>query len=133
MKQVRSSIQFENYVVTKMNYAICPERKIEKGEIQLDPVFDISIQSMTDEVFLVTMNVKIGSEEDSKMPFVAEVELVGKFKTKNVQDAESAMRTNGLAILYPYVRATLSSLTLAANRPPVVLPTINIVKMLEDQ
>lgn len=133
MKQERSTVQFENYNVTKMHYSVCFDRKTEKGDIFLDPVFNVETKKFGDKTYLLSVNVKVGMTEDSRLPFVAEVELVGRFNVENVEDPEKTIRKNGLAILYPYVRATLSALTLTANRAPVVLPTINIVKMLENQ
>lgn len=37
--------------------------------------------------------------------------------------------SNSLAILYPYIRAMVSTLTLQANVRPIVLPTLNLGKL----
>ncbi len=44
----------------------------------------------------------------------------------NFEDIPSYFYINSIAILFPYVRAFVSTVTLQANIPPIVLPTMNI-------
>lgn len=44
-------------------------------------------------------------------------------KLENIPDYFYA---NSIAILFPYIRAFVSTLTLQANMPPMVLPTLNL-------
>ncbi|WP_139959158.1 protein-export chaperone SecB [Flavicella sediminum] len=38
---------------------------------------------------------------------------------------------NSIAIIFPYLRSFISTLTLQANRPPLVLPTLNLSSLEE--
>ena len=38
---------------------------------------------------------------------------------------------NSIAILFPYIRAFVSTLTLQANVTPIVLPTLNLTNLQE--
>ena len=39
---------------------------------------------------------------------------------------------NSLAIVFPYIRAFVSTISLQANVTPVVLPTVNLMGLTED-
>ncbi|MGX9986849.1 hypothetical protein [Soonwooa purpurea] len=61
-------------------------------------------------------------------PFV-EIECVANFKFENVSgfdEIPTYFYRNSIAIIFPYVRAFISTVTLQANIPPVVLPTMNL-------
>ena len=64
------------------------------------------------------------------MPFTAFVSLTGSFTVPEKENAQELMEVNGTAILFPYLRAVMSQLTAAANIPQVILPTVNLVQML---
>ncbi len=40
--------------------------------------------------------------------------------------------SNSIAILFPYVRAFISNLSLQANYPPMILPTMNLTSLGEE-
>lgn len=42
-------------------------------------------------------------------------------------------QANAIAILYPYVRALVSTYTANSNVTPLILPTINVNKMLKEK
>lgn len=68
-------------------------------------------------------------------PFFVDVELVGDFKYNNDEDElnrgfNEFLLTSGAAILYPYLRSTVSSLTNLSEFPAYTLPTINIGKVI---
>ena len=57
------------------------------------------------------------------------VDCIATFKFKDpisVSDIPEFFYPNSLAILFPYVRAFVSTISLQANVPPIVLPTINL-------
>lgn len=69
-------------------------------------------------------------------PFQCSVTLIGQFSAKLGENMESSvfhkrLSQNGLAILFPYVRAIVSDITRMANVTPVILPSINIVEYLK--
>lgn len=39
--------------------------------------------------------------------------------------------TNSIAIIFPYIRAFISNITLQANIPPIILPTMNLSSLNE--
>lgn len=49
-----------------------------------------------------------------------------------IADIPEYFYPNSLAIVFPYVRAFVSTITLQANVQPVVLPTINLMGITEE-
>lgn len=76
-----------------------------------------------DEYRVLEINYKLNSEFDSDESIVISFE--------GDVDGEKFL-SNAMAILYPYIRAIVSSYTSLANIPPLTLPTINMQKYLED-
>lgn len=57
------------------------------------------------------------------------IECIGFFKFEDVESIDqipSFFYRNAIAILFPYLRAFVSMVTLQANVGPVVLPTLNL-------
>ena len=60
---------------------------------------------------------------------VVNVRCVAQFSFRDLDDDKNIpvyFYTNAIAILFPYVRAMVSTLTLQANATPMVLPTLNL-------
>ena len=73
----------------------------------------------------------IATSKDYTMPFVS-VDCLAIFKFNNINSFDEIpayFYRNSLAILFPYIRSFVSTITLQANIPPVILPTLNLVKL----
>lgn len=46
-----------------------------------------------------------------------------------LKDIPDFFYANSIAIIFPYIRAFVSTLTLQANIPPIVLPTLNLSQL----
>jgi len=71
---------------------------------------------------------------DSSEGFKVEIESVGFFKFENIEkdNLSSFLYHNAPAILFPYIRAYISSLTTLSGIKPVVLPTLNLSNLKDD-
>ena len=50
-----------------------------------------------------------------------------KFEDKiNFEEIPTYFYRNSIAIIFPYIRAFISTVTLQANIPPIILPTMNL-------
>ena len=63
-------------------------------------------------------------------PFEMNLEMTGFFETENGESDKFIK--NAIAILYPYVRALISTYTANANINPLILPAINVNKLIEN-
>lgn len=68
-------------------------------------------------------------------PLWAHVQVVGHFIVENVpiHEREQMLLVNAVAIIFPYLRATLASLTSMCGLPAVTLPVFNVAAAFEDQ
>ncbi|MCU0349271.1 MAG: protein-export chaperone SecB [Flavobacterium sp.] len=70
----------------------------------------------------------IAHNDNLESPFV-KVECIALFKFDEKIDFENIptyFYRNSIAIIFPYLRAFVSTVTLQANIPPIVLPTMNL-------
>lgn len=69
------------------------------------------------------------AKDDSTKEEVVNIRCVATFVFRDLNDAKDIpdyFFNNSIAILFPYVRAFVSTVTLQANVAPMVLPTLNL-------
>lgn len=84
----------------------------KKKEFQLDFVFNANLKNK--KVIMVSCNALFRFTDISSF-----------------EEIPSYFFPNSIAIIFPYVRAMVSTLTLQANVKPVVLPTMNLSSLQE--
>ena len=129
MSDKQGAIKFLDYRVSKVEFYLNKTEKQSNElnvEVSSDKEVDKELKNM-----LVELNVEIGDIDDS--PFFMSICLDGLFElSQDYLDYDiNLFYSNALSILYPYVRAIVSTYTAGANIKPVILPTINIKKMLK--
>lgn len=129
MNNCESKLIFKRYIVKKVEFEYNEEYK----EIDTKLGFDISknIQNI-DNNMIVTLSVNIcNNREEGDYPFKMSVVIKGYFEIE--QNKENInFEPNAIAILYPYVRAIVSNYTANANMMPVILPAINVNRLLDN-
>ncbi len=113
-------IQFLNYRLDEVKFKI---KKSKDKNFQIG--YNFNLHKGGGEVILETILV----EED----FELFLRIIGSFATKGNMDEssrEQMFAINGTSILYPYLRSSISSITLTSLNRAVVIPTINIVEAL---
>ena len=129
MSDKQGAIKFLDYRVSKVEFYFNKTEKQSNElnvEVSSDKEVDKELKNM-----LVELNVEIGDKDES--PFFMSICLEGLFElSQDYLDYDiNLFYSNALSILYPYVRAIVSTYTAGANIKPVILPTINIKKMLK--
>lgn len=126
-------ISFLDYKVNRVEFI---NNDSYNGE-EVDIEFDVSAQcfvSDNGEEMIVVLNTNIFEPKEGKVyPFRMCVEVEGYFKS-NFEDKKQDIgqyEKNAVAILFPYVRALVSTSTANANVTPLILPTVNVNKMLD--
>lgn len=130
---VNSTLQFLHYDVNKIQFINNPD--YEAQEVEVDLEFDSAIER-SEEYIAQKVSIEVFPNGlENGMPFQLQIDLTGHFRlvdgaekmeTKNIE-------TNTLAILFPYVRSLVTTITANANVPPLVLPPLNIVRTLEEK
>lgn len=130
-------IDFKNYRIIKMYYERNKSFKnIDNGKNTISPQFSVHINDSSKDKVIIQLSVKI---DENNVPFKLEVSLEGMFAYNSDEDAtnigkEVFFSRNAVAILFPYLRSCVSSLTNLSNENrALILPTMNIVELLKKQ
>lgn len=129
--EITSLMQFKGYDVLKLEYKKNIEEFKADVQFKMAPSFKKSIEILDEKNFNVTLGCKIESNEDEPFPFDMKVVIEGHFYISNVEGNEQLINENSLAILFPYLRATISMITSSANINALILPTINIINLFK--
>ena len=124
-----SSLKFLNYTVKKVNFiANSVQVKKEGWKLNFDITSTIKVNEEKNKMSII-LNVDIfKGVEDA--PFYMNAEIEGYFELEGEDDI-TRYEANAIAIMYPYLRAIVSTYTASANIAPVILPAINVNAMLK--
>lgn len=129
-----SSLKLLNYITDFVQFRNNPDFESDEVTVQFDvqPEFYIN-----DEKGIMTVELQVEIFKDAirnNYPFEMMVSVVGIFEMKSNDKEKNIHRfkTNAVAIMYPYIRALVSTYTANANVPPLILPVMNINKMIEE-
>lgn len=138
MSNISSALKFNDYIVDKVEFYNNIQFDSENVELKMD--IDDSIQFIDDKNgFLLHLKTKIFPDAvENNYPFSMNIAITGIFQfneDKNISesDKQKFARINSIAILFPYVRAIVSTYTASANIQPLILPPINVVKYVKDK
>jgi preprotein translocase subunit SecB len=138
-KEKDATIKVEAIILEKMDF----ERQQQVSE-------DIFQSQGEIDTVKLKMDVKIDrqlSTDKKKLMVKFELSIFDEKKTLNilcrmvgvfVQSSEGSMnleefgKVNAPTFLFPYLRENISSITMKAGLPPIVLPPLNMVKLMND-
>lgn len=92
------------------------------------------------KIFILTFDFNAfasveGEDQMLMEKHMVSIQCVAEFEFKNVNaidDIPPFFYSNSIAILFPYVRAFISTVTLQANISPIILPTMNLSSLQEE-
>lgn len=119
-KFIKVELDLTNFTSSSLQLVIEPEGIFNNsnGQYELSFIFKAISESKN-------------KKEQNQIIFV---KCVAFFEFKDIskfEDIPEYFYTNSIAILFPYIRAFVSTLTLQANIPPIVLPTMNLSSLHE--
>ncbi|MFB3306812.1 hypothetical protein [Pseudomonas sp. AMR01] len=124
----KASFSIEKYLFSKVNIDL-ENHTSNKRSIDFKPSGVFKQDSST---YDLTFDFSAYTESDKDaQPFVTS-RCIGTFKFSSLSSFEeipSYFYRNSIAILFPYLRAFVSMVTIQANIPPVVLPTMNLASL----
>lgn len=129
-----STLKFENYIVEKVEFEAnldCSGR-----EVEMDIDLNNSYQAEGNR-FISTLELEVfPNAKKNDYPFCMKVKLTGLFEIVSDEKEsvkKSFIEKNSITILYPYLRAIVSTYTANSNIRTIILPPINVIKYLEDK
>lgn len=126
-----SSLKFTNYVVNEVNFMTnpkAPKRNIWNLRFDINNVTNVNKEKNEMNIAL-SVSIFEGQED---APFYMKVKITGYFELVGEDDINK-FEANAIAIMYPYLRAIVSTYTASANVSPVILPAINVNAMLKNK
>ena len=103
--------------------------KVDKDtRFEIKPQFSRTVRRVqeNDKLWFLTLEVKVESTEESPKPFNVKARLVGVFEAEEIESDldRQDLVINMTEIVYPYLRAAVSSLTANSFINPLILPVI---------
>lgn len=112
----------------ELTYTINRIKMEPNAKFEIKPQFSRTVRRVqeNDKLWFLTLEVKVESTEEAPKPFNLKVRLVGVFEAEDIQDDldRRDLVINMTEIVYPYLRAAVSSLTANAFINPMMLPVI---------
>jgi preprotein translocase subunit SecB len=123
-----SSFQFDSFIIQKSLFELNQNNEVGelsvgfKSEGKLD--FDKGKFNLELGIFI----------SDSTETLKIEIDSIGYFNFKNLDrdSLSNFLYVNAPAILFPYLRAYISSLTTLSGIRPIILPTLNLTSLRDD-
>ena len=113
---VKASLNFDIPNEAKLNIDITPSGVYEQANGLYTLWFDVKVTCHETDREVLNVSCKAQFSFDKPM---------------KLEEIPEFFYPNSLAILFPYVRAFVSTMTLQANVRPIILPTINLMNLTE--
>lgn len=122
--EIKSRLSFVDYKVKEV--ILIQNDKFHNEGKPIDVKFKLEHKTETlEDKMKIRLIVAIFEEaEKNNYPFYMKVVLEGNFAIEG--DSIETFEINGIALLYPYIRAIISTYTANSNMPTLVLPPINV-------
>lgn len=131
MSNYSSVLIFKGYKVNEIIFKNNDIFKKEKNSFPLDIKIKSSLENNKNEMKVNLITEIYKNAEENNYPFSMTVNITGIFESEDGKT--DIFYKNAIAIMYPYVRAIVSSYTALANVNPLILPPINVNKLIEEQ
>lgn len=131
-----SSYRFLNVLLLESSFKREAEINFGDSEFKNDINVDIEKKIESNKLF-VTLNLvfKAGKENDCRIS--SKISMLGLFELPEVEDPtlniEYFGSVNAPAIIFPFVREHLASVSMKAGINPILLPPINFVNMASEK
>ena len=123
MKYALRGITAEEISYSMNRIKVDPNHRFE-----IKPQFTRGVKRVkeNDKLYFLTLEVKIEATEENPTPFNLKCRLVGAFEAEEIEnkDDEQLLVLSMTEIVYPYLRAAVSSVTANAFINPLMLPVI---------
>lgn len=117
-----SPLVLKNIIITEGHFKR-NEYSLENLELKVGVSHDV--ERLSEREYKITLELNVADPEEKLSVFVKGMAI---FETK--QENQMLIERNTLAIMFPYFRSYVSTLTTQPGMTPIVLPAMNIMTML---
>ncbi len=118
-------------VTCERNHAVTVTDK----PLTIRPTFGRQIIRIDENKYNILIDVCISKDNDGNdLPFTVQACVGGIFALNGISEEEcnAALGVNASAILFPYLRTTVSTVMALAEMPPLIFPVMNVDKMFDE-
>ena len=124
MAEKVAQFRFVNYRITESAIQIDPERE-PNDELEVNFEQTIGVHETENRMRLL-LNTTI-TDKDSVLSMAVKAEGFFEFDSELDEEMkDDFFNTNAPAILFPYIRAYISTLSTLSGLKPIILPTLNL-------
>ena len=124
-----SKFQFKGYRINRSLIELDENSNFENLKIS----FAVSgLVKRVENLFILNLSITIKNNENN---LNIEVDTIANFlfeKVENIDDISSFFYNNSSAILFPYIRAYISTLTNLSGNRSITLPTMNLTNLADE-
>ena len=117
-----SPLVLKNIIITEGHFKR-NEDSLENLELKVGVSHDV--ERLSEREYKITLELNVADPEEKLSVFVKGMAI---FETKH--ENQMLIERNTLAIMFPYFRSYVSTLTTQPGMTPIVLPAMNIMTML---
>ena len=117
-----SPLVLKNIIITEGHFKR-NEDSLENLDLKVGVSHDV--ERLSEREYKITLELNVADPEEKLSVFVKGMAI---FETK--QENQMLIERNTLAIMFPYFRSYVSTLTTQPGMTPIVLPAMNIMTML---
>ena len=104
------------------------KKSVTLEDLELGVQFEHQLTKLDQEQYEVFLSTTVSDVNET---IYVNVKGRSIFSTK--QENKDLLEKNTIAIMFPYIRSYISSITTQPGMTPIVLPAMNIVAMINDQ
>lgn len=133
MKNDEVILKFSEYQVDNIKYSV--NKNFDKNKImrRSPKIFYKIARDKNSDNFNIIISAIFDSTNN--LPFHLQIDIRGFFETLNDFTEDEKLNiiiSNGTAILFPYLRSIITDITSKSNFSPIILPTMNFSKIIEE-
>ncbi len=104
------------------------KKEVSLDELELGVRVEHSVENIGEDEYEIVLNTTVSDENENIY-----VNVKGKAIFRTQQKNMDMLEKNTIAIMFPYIRSYISIITTQPGMPPIVLPAMNIIAMINDQ
>lgn len=133
-------LQFRDYHVIESHYKFNPFPRETEENTSITPKIFYKLETNPNSIedAIIFLGIELGDPLLNNPNFYVKVRIAGRFeihqKPEQMTEKEilDLYKVNAIAILFPYLRAIVSDISSKGSEGPIILPTMNIVAMIEE-
>ena len=108
---------------------------VKPGNFKLSPGLQRKTGKIKENVYYTALILNIKNTEEHPFPVDMYVDFRGIFEFKDIDNEESVfefLKLQAVHVMFPYLRSIVTSLSVTAMMPPIVLPVVDVTRLFKD-